>query len=421
MTALPVMASAQQRQPQRRPAQVRKRPPQPPALVYHVERTDGTVVASRLGDEPINPASVIKIGTTLWALERLGPEYRFETRVFTNGTVDRQRRVLDGDLVIRGGRDPDFHVENAILVADGLNVMGIDTVTGSLVVDGSFWMGWENGSAGTLANGDQRSERMAVRLLQGLDPRRWNQQARAAWTELARRRDWDERTPPRVTVLGGVAVDDAVRPANLLLVHRSQPLRRTLQRFNCFSNNDIERIGDVLGPVEALAELLAVRTGVPREAVQLSTTSGLGVNRMSPRTIVRMLREFRLTAERADLPVTGVLPVAGCDPGTVTRFYSRLALGDHMASLAGKTGTLTTTDGGVSVLAGYLNTPQGELLFCVAAPRSGGRLVAARRAEEAWLLELLASHGGSVPYRCSAPPGAPDGEAGVLVMQPPVG
>ena len=49
-------------------------------LVWHVETEAGAEVDGRLSDEPINPASVTKAATTLWALERLGPDHRFEGR-----------------------------------------------------------------------------------------------------------------------------------------------------------------------------------------------------------------------------------------------------------------------------------------------------------------------------------------------------
>ena len=98
-----------------------------------------------------------------------------------------------------------------------------------------------------------------------------------------------------------------------------------------------------------------------------------------------------------------MLPQAGCDPGTVTKFFPRLSSGEASASLVGKTGTLVATDGGVSVLAGYLSTAQGEVVFCVAVPRAGGRLARARQAEEQLVLELLASQGGPRPLPCAAP------------------
>jgi len=68
-----------------------------------------------------------------------------------------------------------------------------------------------------------------------------------------------------------------------------------------------------------------------------------------------------------------------------------------------KTGTLTSTDGGITVLAGFLNTAQGEVVFCVAAPRAAGRIRLARRTEETFVLELLNRRGGATPRACAPP------------------
>src|SRR5690606_41173266 len=46
----------------------------------------------------------------LSALEILGPEFRFKTRFYINGTVSDEG-ILNGDLIIRGGGDPTFGSE----------------------------------------------------------------------------------------------------------------------------------------------------------------------------------------------------------------------------------------------------------------------------------------------------------------------
>jgi D-alanyl-D-alanine carboxypeptidase len=57
-----------------------------------------------------------------------------------------------------------------------------------------------------------------------------------------------------------------------------------------------------------------------------------------------------------------VMPVAGLDSGTlVGRFSADYARG----SVIGKTGTLARTDGGVSALAGEINTRRGRFLFVI--------------------------------------------------------
>jgi D-alanyl-D-alanine carboxypeptidase/D-alanyl-D-alanine-endopeptidase (penicillin-binding protein 4) len=396
-----------------------RRAPRPLDVLWHVETVSGTEVSTQQGDVPINPASVVKVATSLWALERLGADFRFETRVVARGTVDRARGVLDGDLVVHGSGDPDFGPGNAMLIADSLARLGVSRVQGRLLVNPSFWIGSEDGS--NAPDGRQaRGVRMAGRLRQALDPQRWGRAHRGAWRELAAARGLDSMRPPRIAVVGGVGLDTE-RTGELLLVHRSGPLADTLRRFNCFSNNDIERLGTMLGPVEELAGLIRVRCEAPREAVQFATTSGLGTNRLTSRLVVRLLREFLATAVRAGLSVDSLLPVAGCDPGTVTGFFPTLAGGPGAGAVTGKTGTLTATDGGVSVLAGYASTGDGDLIFCVVVPDAAGRLRRARRAEEQWMLDLLASHGGPRPNACRTPLVGADLIAEVIVVAPSAG
>ena len=121
------------------------RGPDPARLLFHVESLDGKVLSTRGADRVFNPASVVKVATTLWALERLGPEYRFTTDIGYRGTWDRDRGRIDGQLVVKGGWDPDFHAENAFLVARELNALGVREVSDGLVVSGPFIIGWERG------------------------------------------------------------------------------------------------------------------------------------------------------------------------------------------------------------------------------------------------------------------------------------
>ncbi len=393
-----------------------RRAPSPPPLVWHIESLAGDVISSNRSDEAINPASVVKVATSMWAIDRLGPDYRFETRIFARGAIDAKTGTLRGDLVVNGSGDPDFQAENAFLVAEALNRLGIRQVRGDLVVNKKFWMGWENGSEGTISDPVQRGIAMATRLRQALDVRRWNRGVRRAWREFAAIRGLSAGRPFRVAFTGGAGTEGDGPTGELLLVHRSEPLATALRRFNCYSNNDIERIGSIIGRPEELAGVVAARCAAPTSYVQLETTSGLGTNRISPRTIVRMMREFRGTVERAGLSVETLLPVGGCDPSTVTGFFPELASGANAGAVVGKTGTLTTTDGGVSVLAGFVSTGEGEYVFCVAAPRAEGRVRVSRGAEQRWMLSFIDGHGGPRPRACGPPLQGPDADAGIILV-----
>ena len=392
-----------------------RRPVTPPSLVWHVESVDGRVLDSKDSDLSINPASVVKVATSWWALERLGPDHRFATSFAARGTVDPSHGVLKGDLIVRGSGDPDFQAENAFLVAQALNRIGVRRVTGSVVVDGTFWMGWENGSQGMNPDPARRAAIMAARLRQALDVRRWTRGTRRAWADFALRNALPRAPLPSVEVLGGARYE-SLAPTNttVLFEHRSKTLAETLRRFNAFSNNDIERVASSIGSPTELSALLADRLVTGGSPVKIQTASGLGENRLSPRQIVAMLRGFRAAASGAGLDIEQLLPVAGCDPGTVTGSFPRLASPPFATSLVAKTGTLTSTDGGVTVLAGFLNTGEGEVVFCVAAPHAAGRIHLARRTEENFVVDLLLRHGGAVPRSCAPPMSSPDTGASIV-------
>ncbi len=375
-----------------------------PALVWYVENADGTVADANGEDTPINPASVVKIATSWWALERLGPDHRFTTRFSARGTIDASHGLLKGDLIVGGSGDPDFQADNAFLVASALNDLGVRRVTGSVVVDGKFWMGWENGSEGTIPDPARRGTLMATRLRQALDVRRWNRAIRQGWYERAAREGDRHARIPSVEILGGARFEpEPAGEQTVLFEHRSKALVETLRRFNAYSNNDIERVAASLGSANDLSVLLADRLAPGSSPVHIQTASGLGENRLSPRQIVAMLRGFRASASNLGLEIEHLLPVAGCDPGTVQAAFPRLASPPFATALVAKTGTLTSTDGGITVLAGFLNTAQGELAFCLAVPRAAGRIRLARHTEESFLVDLLNKHGGAAPRTCGPP------------------
>ena len=365
-------------------------------LVWHVESADGEPLDSRDADLPINPASVVKVATTLWALEVLGPDHRFETRFAIRGTLDEATGVLDGDLLVEATADPDFHVENAYLVARALNAAGLRTGRGRLLVDDRFWIGWEGGSERKTGAGS-REAAMATRLRDAMDPSRWDRRTRRLVQEFRRRAGIDGETPA-VVVEGPAGDRSGPLEGRVVVVHRSNPLRRLLKRFNAYSNNDIERLGESLGTPADLAVRLRGRWDATASTVNLETLSGLGKNRMTARHVVRLLRELDATCRRLGLRIEDLLPSNGCDPGTLKHF-PRLSNAEA-ATLVAKTGTLIRTDGGVAVLAGVVRTAEGRRFFCVAAPHSGKRLARAREAEQRWVLELIQRQGGAHPGEC---------------------
>ena len=97
----------------------------------------GKSILSLNNNVPRNPASVIKILTTLSALEMLGPNYQWETRYFADGKI--RDGVLEGNLVIQGSGDPFLTVDRFWHQILTIRQLGIHSITGDLVLDNSLF------------------------------------------------------------------------------------------------------------------------------------------------------------------------------------------------------------------------------------------------------------------------------------------
>ena len=384
----------------------------------YVEAADGHVLLAQAAARPVHPASVSKVPTTLALLRRLGPAYRFVTTFSVTGHLDGHQ--LDGQLQVQGGPNPDPALvdEDALLVAQRLNRLGIDSIRGPLRVQGELIFDWQN---------DPQGERLA-RALSGQTPA-------AAWNAVLALRGGAAplgmTAPPSVRWLSPAVTADAatvphagtdlvttattgVRPVSVtgatvtdVLTLRSEPLLPLLKSLDDYSNNIVAPLAQAAGGAAAVERL--ARASVP-EPMQAEITLGDGAgtdprNRLSPRAAVKLLRALEQQLASTGHALPDVLPVSGVDAGTL---HDRLNGPDAAGHVVGKTGTFG--DYGASALIGAIRTrDHGEVYFAIL--NHGVPVPEARRRQDAFVRVLLA-HLPSLPWQHVA-----DAQAAVARVQ----
>ena len=321
----------------------------------------GAIVAEHNADIAFNPASVMKLATSLTALAKLGPDYRYRTNFFADGAIDRGARKLQGDLVVEGGCDPVFSATDVQEVALELTRLGISRVTGNLRIAGPFYY-FATGYRSNLSR-----ETSAAKLRGALQA-------------------------AGVHIDGPVVFSD--RAGSILVSHYSDELIRILFYQNAHSSNAIaEVVGESVGGPQAVQSFLTRQLGVRDGDVYVGRTSGLEFNRITPRAALQVLRDLVGRLQKYSLKVEDLMPVAGIDSGTLRgRFVSDMARGAVVA----KTGTLVSLDNGVSTLVGIAYTRTlGPLLFAVF--NSDGGVHAYRRSQDEFIEHLITEAGGPSP------------------------
>jgi D-alanyl-D-alanine carboxypeptidase/D-alanyl-D-alanine-endopeptidase (penicillin-binding protein 4) len=104
---------------------------------YVQEIDDAQPLVSHQPAKPMNPASTMKLVTTFAGLELLGPDYRWKTEAYANGSI--VDGVLEGDLVLKGYGDPKITIEQFQALVAALRATGLTAIRGDLVLDRSYF------------------------------------------------------------------------------------------------------------------------------------------------------------------------------------------------------------------------------------------------------------------------------------------
>ncbi|MEZ5837868.1 MAG: D-alanyl-D-alanine carboxypeptidase [Geminicoccaceae bacterium] len=368
-----------------------------------VDAASGKVLESRDPERPMIPASTIKLVTALAALDRLGPDYRLQTRLWVDGDVSDGQ--LDGDLVLEGGGDVEFDIDDLMELALGLRSSGIRTVKGRLLLDDDAFARFPevnpdqppdatyNAGVGPMALAFSRVSMRADGMgnYSGLPPL---VERGPAWSIVASARPKRSRAIP-VRDVGmhaarnfalmarrlGIAMNDPERgtvppKARLLRTISSKPLSELVEDMLLYSNNQLaETLGLVLSgslgrhprtlaqSAQIAAEIVTARIDADWSALHMENHSGLSpATRATPAQLAALLR---YGLDRHDLPE--LLATSGWS-GSLER---RLAGDGTALRVWAKTGSLDFA----SALAGYLLADDGLRLFVIMTANDARRAV----------------------------------------------
>jgi D-alanyl-D-alanine carboxypeptidase/D-alanyl-D-alanine-endopeptidase (penicillin-binding protein 4) len=347
--------------------------PSTSALVWRLDEGAPVPILAFRPDVGRIPASTMKIVTSAGALLTLGPDFRFETRLYAGVNAVRQGRVLRGPIYLKGYGDPLLSTPayarnffsgrggNLGRLAGEVKAEGIRLVRGPLVADESFFDARRTGPqwktsyssecpplSGLIVNqnfvGDGRGGHVSS------PPIAAAQRLRGAMGAVG------------VRQVGSLRPGRAPTHGRLLATVKSPPLGQVLAIMNPASDNfiaetlmkDVGAYGRAEGSTHAgtaeTAELLRAR-GILAVGDRLVDGSGLSRgNRISASTMVRLLASAN--QERAAWGDALIRSLEHGGEGTLRR---RLR-GPEAPRVRAKTGYIN----GVSSLAGVVTSRAGH-------------------------------------------------------------
>jgi serine-type D-Ala-D-Ala carboxypeptidase/endopeptidase (penicillin-binding protein 4) len=105
--------------------------------VFVMSADFGDTLFGHYADMLVRPASNQKLITSSAALHLLGPRYNFRTVLYRTGEIENG--VLLGDLILKGFGDPALKITDLYSFVDALELFGIKSIRGNILVDDSFF------------------------------------------------------------------------------------------------------------------------------------------------------------------------------------------------------------------------------------------------------------------------------------------
>ena len=303
-----------------------------------------------------HPASTTKLFTAATALTKLGTDFRFETTLYADTNTES---VIRNNIYLKGKGDPLLKIDDIEELALGLIKSGVKSIKGDLIVDESYFDTVREGPGWMW---DDKPFQISALSIRSIEPDN-NMDSRAVACGHILKTKLIENG---ITIDGKIILGEV--PTNKIIIgqHLSPPIGDIIRFMNKPSDNWIaeflfKTIGAEVKGVpgtwrkgrEAINEFLEeILTEPPSH--RFVDGSGLSrYNLTSTELLTKLL--FHLHKQFDIMPeFLSSLPIAGVDGTLRNRMQGMYA----EKILRAKTGTLS----GVSALAGYTETADGEVL-----------------------------------------------------------
>lgn len=316
----------------------------------------GEVIYAKNVHKLHHPASTTKLFTAATALEKLGSNFQFKTTLHAVKTDDPH---IIGDLYLKGKGDPVLEANSITQLTDVLAKAGIKSITGDIVVDDTYFDTVREGPGWMW---DDKPFHVSALSIRNLEPDVKTGNRAIACGNLLK----STLIQRGVSVTGKVIAGTVPSDAKIVALHFSPLLSKIIKLMNKPSDNWIaeflfKTIGaEVKGEPGTWRKGRDTITEFLREIIDEPPAhrfvDGSGLSRYNlvnaellTQLLVYMSNDFELMPE-----FTASLPIAGVDGTLKNRMQGMYA----EKTLRAKTGTLS----GVSALAGYTNTADGEAL-----------------------------------------------------------
>lgn len=309
-------------------------------------------------------ASLSKIATTLWAIEKLGIDYRHSTKIHIT-------EIAQGsyDVHIEGSRDPFFGQRMGYFLISELNKMQIRKIE-RLTFDENFLLKWAVESpivaGGTTANFETIEQQVRY-IKKSLEVDFASQISMTAYKRLRNLTPVKMTPDPSLNVrhIDFVSRSTFQKTANTrTFVLRSAPLVTVLKKMNNQSNNYIaDHLYWNMGGTDAFTQFIQKKLSFTSQDLVFYNGSGNNdgssqapiYNMGSCESVIKTIYALDRELIQRGKTLEDVIAVSGIDQDSTVKNFPL------EGSMTAKTGTVNKA----KTLAGTIATSEGELIFAI--------------------------------------------------------